>query len=191
MEHAEIQEQLYSQAKDKLIAKEKELLKSWKSGKLQAIKAQVMKRGLVLSKQQTIQLCARMIEGEIFATLQSIGNDKAPGGQTPPVFSAPASQAPEVQHAATMAPRMDASLEIDLPGMPPDRDIDFCIEFEPGRKFQIIFLLAHELVKAYTRKNISPRSMLKIDLQKAYDSVECPFLEKVMVGLGFPDMFTQ
>ena len=33
-------------------------------------------------------------------------------GQTPPVFSAPAPQAPEVQHAATMAPRMDASLEI-------------------------------------------------------------------------------
>ena len=30
-------------------------------------------------------------------------------GQTPPVFSAPAPQAPEVQHAATMAPRMDAS----------------------------------------------------------------------------------
>ena len=33
-------------------------------------------------------------------------------GQTPPVFSAPAPQAPEVQHAATMAPRMDASLDI-------------------------------------------------------------------------------
>ena len=33
-------------------------------------------------------------------------------GQTPPVFSAPAPQAPEVQHAATMAPRMDVPLEI-------------------------------------------------------------------------------
>ena len=33
-------------------------------------------------------------------------------GQTPPVFSAPAPQAPEVEHAATVAPRMDASLEI-------------------------------------------------------------------------------
>ena len=30
-------------------------------------------------------------------------------GQTPPVFSAPAPQVPEVQHAATLAPRMDAS----------------------------------------------------------------------------------
>ena len=30
-------------------------------------------------------------------------------GQPPPVFSAPAPQGPEVQHEATMAPRMDAS----------------------------------------------------------------------------------
>ena len=33
-------------------------------------------------------------------------------GQTPPVFSAPAPQVPGVKHAAAVAPRMDASLEI-------------------------------------------------------------------------------
>lgn len=32
-------------------------------------------------------------------------------GQTPPVFSAPAPQVPEVQHVTAGAPRMDASLE--------------------------------------------------------------------------------
>ncbi|XP_069155672.1 uncharacterized protein [Solanum lycopersicum] len=37
--------------------------------------------------------------------------------------------------------------------------------FIPGRKIADNIFLAHELVKAYTRKNISPRSMLKIDLQ--------------------------
>ena len=35
-------------------------------------------------------------------------------GQAPPVFSTPAPQAPEVQHAATVAPCMDASLEIGI-----------------------------------------------------------------------------
>ena len=35
-------------------------------------------------------------------------------GQTPPVFSAPASQVLEVQHAAIVAPRMDASFEIGM-----------------------------------------------------------------------------
>ena len=33
-------------------------------------------------------------------------------GQAPPVFSAPTPLVLEVQHAATMAPRMDASLDI-------------------------------------------------------------------------------
>ena len=35
-------------------------------------------------------------------------------GQTPPVFFARAPQVPEVQHADTVAPRMDASLEIGM-----------------------------------------------------------------------------
>ncbi|XP_069143394.1 uncharacterized protein [Solanum lycopersicum] len=39
--------------------------------------------------------------------------------------------------------------------------------FVPGKKIADNIVLAHELVKAYARKNISPRSMLKIDLQKA------------------------
>ena len=33
-------------------------------------------------------------------------------GHTHPVFSAPASQVQEVQHATSVAPRMDASLEV-------------------------------------------------------------------------------
>ena len=33
-------------------------------------------------------------------------------GQAPPVFSTPKPPVSEVQHAATMAPRMDASLDI-------------------------------------------------------------------------------
>nr|XP_009786491.1 PREDICTED: uncharacterized protein LOC104234592 [Nicotiana sylvestris]XP_016445207.1 PREDICTED: uncharacterized protein LOC107770414 [Nicotiana tabacum] len=50
-------------------------------------------------------------------------------------------------------------------------------------------ILAHELVKSYTRAQISPRCMVKIDLQKAYDSVEWIFLQQVMEEIGFPDRF--
>ena len=63
--------------------------------------------------------------------------------------------------------------------------------FIPGRKISDNIVLAHELVKAYTRKHISPRCMLKIDLQKAYDSMEWTFLEQIMYGLGFPERFVQ
>ena len=41
--------------------------------------------------------------------------------------------------------------------------------FIPGMKIADNIILAHEFVNAYTRKNISPRSILKIDLQKSYD----------------------
>lgn len=33
--------------------------------------------------------------------------------------------------------------------------------------------------------------MLKIDLQKAYDSVEWPYLEQMLLELGFPNLFTK
>lgn len=45
------------------------------------------------------------------------------------------------------------------------------------------------LFKGYQRKHISPRCMLKVDLKKAYDSVDLPFLRKMMLGLGFPIQF--
>ena len=45
---------------------------------------------------------------EVLAYLSGL-SDKA---QTPPVFSTPAPQVPGVQHAAGVAPRMDASLEV-------------------------------------------------------------------------------
>uniref|UniRef100_A0A1U7VD07 Uncharacterized protein LOC104212194 n=1 Tax=Nicotiana sylvestris TaxID=4096 RepID=A0A1U7VD07_NICSY len=62
--------------------------------------------------------------------------------------------------------------------------------FIPGRKIADNILLAHELVKAYTRKNISPRCMIKIDLHKVHDSVEWPYMKQVMEELRFPQLFT-
>lgn len=63
------------------------------------------------------------------------------------------------------------------------------IGFILRRKIIDNIILAHELVKGYTRKNISDKVMIKIDLQKAYDSIEWVFLEKVMEELGFPDRY--
>lgn len=61
--------------------------------------------------------------------------------------------------------------------------------FIPRRKIADNIILAHELVKAYTRKNMSHRVMIKLDLQKAYDSVEWSFMKQVMEELGFPKLF--
>lgn len=57
--------------------------------------------------------------------------------------------------------------------------------FIPGRKIGDNVILAHELVQAYTRKHISPRCMLKIDLQNAYDSVEWVYLRQILENMKF------
>lgn len=38
--------------------------------------------------------------------------------------------------------------------------------------------LAQELLRQYTRKRISPRCMISVDLQKAYDTVSWEFLQE-------------
>lgn len=61
--------------------------------------------------------------------------------------------------------------------------------FIPGRQIVDNIILATELIKNYTHKYISPRCTIKVDLKKAYDSLEWSFLEDMMVGLGFPLRF--
>lgn len=63
--------------------------------------------------------------------------------------------------------------------------------FVPGRVITNNILLSHESVKGYSGKGISPRCMLKIDMQKAYDSVEWPFLENILLSLNFPTIFVR
>ncbi|XP_019248784.1 PREDICTED: uncharacterized protein LOC109228056 [Nicotiana attenuata] len=46
-------------------------------------------------------------------------------------------------------------------------------------------------VKGYGRKGISPRCMMKLDLQKTYDSIEWVFLEQVLTTLNIPVKFVK
>lgn len=57
--------------------------------------------------------------------------------------------------------------------------------FIPGRQITDGILLAHELVQGFNRKSGSFCACVKVDLQKAYDSVNCEFLWKVLEDLGF------
>ncbi|XP_074297570.1 uncharacterized protein LOC141628310 [Silene latifolia] len=46
-------------------------------------------------------------------------------------------------------------------------------------------LICQDLVRLYGRKTCTPRAMLKIDLKKAYDSIEWAFLRDMLVALEF------
>ncbi|KAL0287517.1 UNVERIFIED_CONTAM: Retrovirus-related Pol polyprotein from type-2 retrotransposable element R2DM [Sesamum radiatum] len=60
--------------------------------------------------------------------------------------------------------------------------------FVPGRSICDI-LLTQELFADYNQQRLPPRCALKVDLQKAYDTVEWDFLRAVLRLFGFPERF--
>ncbi|XP_070038220.1 uncharacterized protein [Nicotiana tomentosiformis] len=65
------------------------------------------------------------------------------------------------------------------------------VAFVSSRVITDNIILSHELMKGYGRKGVSPRCMIKIDMQKAYDSIEWVFLEQVLNALNFPEIFVR
>ncbi|XP_074271362.1 uncharacterized protein LOC141595294 [Silene latifolia] len=51
-------------------------------------------------------------------------------------------------------------------------------------------LICQDLIRLYKRKSCSPRILMKLDLQKAYDSVEWNIVEDMLRATGFPKQFT-
>lgn len=61
--------------------------------------------------------------------------------------------------------------------------------FVPGRVITNNIILSHELVKGYERKGVSIRCMMKLDMPKAYDSIEWGYMEQILQALAFPEQF--
>ncbi|XP_074277513.1 uncharacterized protein LOC141601143 [Silene latifolia] len=62
--------------------------------------------------------------------------------------------------------------------------------FVKGRSILDNGLICQDLVRLYNRKAASPRCLIKIDLRKAYDSVEWSFLEQMLDAMKFPKQFS-
>ncbi|KAJ4969222.1 hypothetical protein NE237_015923 [Protea cynaroides] len=60
--------------------------------------------------------------------------------------------------------------------------------FITNRSISDNILICHEIVRAMDRKGSSPMAVLKIDLNKAYDSLDRGYLIHVMKLMGFPPM---
>ncbi|GFZ11161.1 hypothetical protein Acr_22g0005590 [Actinidia rufa] len=63
--------------------------------------------------------------------------------------------------------------------------------FVPNRSMVENIYMVQELLRKYCWNRISPRCIMKVDLRKAYDTVNWNFLEDVLSGLGFPALFIQ
>ncbi|KAL0393125.1 UNVERIFIED_CONTAM: Retrovirus-related Pol polyprotein from type-2 retrotransposable element R2DM [Sesamum radiatum] len=63
--------------------------------------------------------------------------------------------------------------------------------FVPGRSISDNVLLAQELFSGYNQCRLPPRCALKVDLRKAYDTVEWIFLLAMLQLFGFPPTFNR
>lgn len=61
--------------------------------------------------------------------------------------------------------------------------------FIEGKIISDIIILAHELVHNYHRSGISPRSAIKIDFFKGFDSLNWEFILNMLYAAGFPTRF--
>ncbi|XP_048604603.1 uncharacterized protein LOC125582127 [Brassica napus] len=52
-------------------------------------------------------------------------------------------------------------------------------------------LLVSELVKSYHKPNIAPRCAVKIDISKAFDSVQWSFLRGILTAIKIPEKFVE
>ncbi|XP_010696382.1 uncharacterized protein LOC104908909 [Beta vulgaris subsp. vulgaris] len=63
--------------------------------------------------------------------------------------------------------------------------------FVAGRSILHNALLCQDLVKFYNRKTTRACCMMKLDLKKAYDTLNWQFLQQILEGVGFPIAFVQ
>ncbi|XP_062103589.1 uncharacterized protein LOC133814674 [Humulus lupulus] len=63
--------------------------------------------------------------------------------------------------------------------------------FIQNRQLAHNILILQDILHGYSRKNISPRCVIKIDLSKAYDSVDWKFMEDILNVFCFPRKFVQ
>lgn len=61
--------------------------------------------------------------------------------------------------------------------------------FVEGRSITHNILLCQDVVKHYGCKSCMPSCLLKMDLRKAYDTLNWEFLKDMMVALNFPHRF--
>ncbi|CAJ2661953.1 unnamed protein product [Trifolium pratense] len=61
--------------------------------------------------------------------------------------------------------------------------------FVPGQHIHDHILLAYELIRGYSRKGGTPKCMLQLDLQKAYDTVDWHALQHILREIGLPNQF--
>ncbi|KAK4381370.1 hypothetical protein Sango_2974900 [Sesamum angolense] len=116
----------------------------------------------VVTPAECMELVQRPTREEVKDAFFDIAEDKAPGPDATP-------QRLRLVLDAMISPSQNA--------------------FVPGRSIGDNILLAQEMFTGYNRQGLPKRCALKVDLRKAYDTVEWDFLIAALQLFGFPDTF--
>ncbi|GFS36124.1 hypothetical protein Acr_00g0044230 [Actinidia rufa] len=159
----------------------------------------VLVEGKIVEEEHALSLIQPVLDKEIKSALFSIGDDKAPGKILKQLNHAVIALVPKTASASRveefrpiaccnviykviskiLAARLSPILEslID-PGQS---------AFVPNRSMVENIYMVQELLRKYCWNRISPRCIMKVDLQKAYDTINWNFLEDVLSGLRISD----
>ncbi|XP_021770231.1 uncharacterized protein LOC110734397 [Chenopodium quinoa] len=162
------------------------LLLGSSSSVLDAIDLNTMRAGKQLSAEAQNLLISPVVNSEIDCAIKSISDDKAPGTLHPQWNCTTLTLVPKIQNPSFIISKILTARLAQVVG---DIVDEAQAGFIPGKHIGDNILLATELIKGYTHKHITPRCMIKVDLKKAYDSIEWSFLKAVMFELGFSSVF--
>ncbi|XP_062103902.1 uncharacterized protein LOC133815024 [Humulus lupulus] len=162
-----------------------ELLGSVSVGRKSVLDKVVQARKLV-SVQQAKFLLKMYTKDEVKEALFSIPDEKAPGPDGCPKNGSdyrPIACCNVVYKIATKL--ICSRLREILPSIISENQSGFV----QGRNIAQNIMICQDLARGYGRKSTSASCMIKIDLQKAYDTLDWNFLQEMMMALKFPSKF--
>ncbi|XP_070045727.1 uncharacterized protein [Nicotiana tomentosiformis] len=163
--------------------------------------SEIIKKGPVLNMDQKTALVKPVTTEEIDIAIKDIPTDKAPRIDGYPIeaitlipkVSSP-SQVKDYRPIAccnTLSKIIAKLLQLRIKKVIGNMLGHSQSTFIEGRSIIDNIFFNHELFKGYNRKGVSPRCVMKVDLRKAYDTIDRRFLRRMLSDLGFPFKFIE